>query len=56
MKRQLKRILDNTSSRVQALGRKALAFQVDVSSWEQVRDGGYRHKIPVHKIDPAQWG
>ena len=32
-----KTTVEATASRVQALGRKALAFQVDVSSWEQVR-------------------
>jgi len=34
---QNKTTAEATASRVQALGRKALAFQVDVSSWEQVR-------------------
>jgi 3-oxoacyl-[acyl-carrier protein] reductase len=40
-----------TASRVQALGRKALAFQVDVSAWEQVRTMVDRAATELGRID-----
>ena len=48
---QNKTTAEATASRIQALGRKALAFQVDVSSWDQVRSMVDRVEAEFGRID-----